>query len=136
MLADRSDFAARRASPRPNCDSQTISVFAANSIGGTNARCVEEDPRRDFKGFGDIYKPLVQDSAFPVFDVDENVPGHSRSQGQGFLRHALGQSKSADVAPDNGPGLLPFRDTLRAVLAGACRHAISNPSDPRQCLPY
>lgn len=136
MLAGRSDFAAARASPRPNCAPRTISVFAASSIDGTNARCVEEDPRRDFKGFGDIYKPLVQDSAFPVFDVDENVPGHSRSQGQGFLRHALGQAKSTDVAPHNGSRLLPFRDTLRAVLAGACRHAISNPSDLRQCLPY
>ena len=109
---------------------------AKSSISGRSRTSVEECPGRDFKGLGNIYKPLVQDSAFPVFDVDENVPGHSRPQGQGLLRHALGQAKSTDVAPDNGSRLLPFRDTLRAVLAGACRHAISNPSDLRQCLPY
>lgn len=136
MLADRSNFAAGRASPRPNCAPQPISVFAANSIGGTKARCVEKGPRRDFKGFGDVDQPLVQDSALPVFDVDENVPGDSRPQGQRLLRHALGQPKSADVAPDNGSSMLPFRDTLRTVLAGARRHATSNHSDLRRCLPY
>jgi hypothetical protein len=109
---------------------------AKNSIRGRSRTSVEECPGRDFKGLGNIYKPLVQDSAFPVFDVDENVPGHSRPQGQGLLGHALGPTKSTDVAPDSGSGLLPFRDTLRAVLAGACRHAISNHSDLRQCLPY
>lgn len=98
-------------------------VFAANSIDETSRGRVEECPRRDFEGFGDIYEPFVQDSALPVFNVHEHVPGDSRTQGQRLLRHPPGKAKTSDVAPYSGPRLLPFRDALRTVLAGARRHA-------------
>jgi hypothetical protein len=58
-----------------------------------------------------------------VFDVDQNVPGDTRPQGQLLMRHAPGEAKTSDVAPYSGPRLLPFRDALRTVLAGARRHA-------------
>lgn len=93
------------------------------SLGGRGFRFGEQLANWNVEGFGDVDQPLVQNPAFAVFDIDQNVPGDSRSEGQGFLGHPFLKPDDADIPANYSPRLEPLGHALGIVLARARRHA-------------
>ncbi len=49
----------------------------------------EERTGRDGKRFSDIDQTFIEQAAFTVFDIDQDITGHTRGQRQLFLCQAL-----------------------------------------------
>ncbi len=87
------------------------------------AHLFEQFTSRDIQSFSQVDKTLIENPAFPVFDVDQQVSGDPGPQRKLLLGHAPPEPRRPDIAADSASPVLPSSDPLWIVLAGAGWHA-------------
>lgn len=96
---------------------------AANPLPKSESAPTEQVADRDTQGVGKVEETLIQKTPATVFDIDQDIAGHPRGQGQLFLGQALATAFAPNPRTHLGADTRPLRDTLGVVLAGTGGHA-------------
>lgn len=84
---------------------------------------------------GEVEQALVEQPSLAMFDIDQDVPGDTRAQGERLLGKSSLKPQSPDAGADFDPSPCPDLGPLRISLVRAGGHLSTNRASPADVCP-